>query len=109
MKTMTMTEQEMNRRHAEYMRDDLRRAYNADGLYDYIVEQELDVEYTLDSSKELIGVCLYIELGGPTTWIDTRRNELVVHHGDSANTGYALLDEGICDAITDIYREIMEF
>ena len=36
-----------------------------ESLYDYIADV-LDVEYTLDSGKHLIGVNLYVTLGGPT-------------------------------------------
>ena len=40
-------------------------------LWDYLADV-LDVEYTLDYSKKLIGVRLAITLGGPNIYIDTR-------------------------------------
>lgn len=41
----------------------------------------LDIEYTLDSNRELIGARIYVTLGGPTVWIDTRHNEIVCRWG----------------------------
>lgn len=49
-------------------------------FYDWL-NDILDIEYTLDSRRELIGARIYVTLGGPTVWIDTRYNEIVCHWG----------------------------
>ncbi len=72
-------------------------------LYDYISEV-LDIEYTLSSSKELIGVKLWVTLGGPNIYIDTRAGEIVGHWGsDSAR---AWVPSEICEEITGYFEEI---
>ena len=57
------------------------RATNDDGeqatFYDYF-EDPLDYEYTIASNGEYLGVRVYVTLGGPNVWIDTRRGEIGV-------------------------------
>lgn len=75
-------------------------------LYDYISDV-LDIEYTLNCSKELIGVRLWVTLGGPNIYIDTRAGEVVGHWGtDSAR---AWVPSEICEEITSYFDDIMEF
>ena len=80
---------------------------NEDGeqasIWDYIAENALDVEYTLDSNKRLIGVCVYVTLGGPTCWIDTRRNTVTCHWGSDSAEVY--IDNDLSDEITSIYDD----
>lgn len=50
-------------------------AYNAEEemeytLGDYLMDA-LDVDYRISSSGECIGVRVWVQLGGPTVWIDT--------------------------------------
>lgn len=117
-----MTEQgealRIAKRYAHYIRD----LYNADlteeeaeerrengepaDIYDYIAEA-LDVEFTLDSRKQLVGVTLYVALGGPTVWIDTRRQEVHCHWG--YGDAWSGLDSDICEAIAQYYEDYMEF
>lgn len=75
-------------------------------IYDYISEA-LDVEFTLDSGKNLVGVTLYVALGGPTVWIDTRRQEVRCHWG--FGDAWSGLDSDICEAIAQYYEDCMEF
>lgn len=72
-------------------------------LYDYVAENALDVEYTLDSSKRLIGVCIYVTLGGPTCWIDTRRNTVTCHWGSDSAEVY--IDNDLSDELTECYND----
>lgn len=76
------------------------------GIYDYIAEA-LDVEFTLDSRKQLVGVTLYVALGGPTVWVDTRRQEVRCHWG--FGDAWSGLDSDICEAIAQYYKNYMEF
>lgn len=75
-------------------------------LYDYISDV-LDIEYTLNSSKELIGVRLWVTLGGPNIYIDTRAGEVVGHWGCDA--ARAWVPSEICEEITSYFDDIMEF
>ena len=52
-------------------------ATNNDGgeqatFYDYF-EDPLDYEYTIGADGSYLGVRVYVALGGPNVWIDTRR------------------------------------
>ena len=72
-------------------------------IYDYISDS-LDVEYTLNSSKELIGVKLWVTLGGPNIYIDTRNGEVVGHWG--SDCARAWVPSEICEEITSYFEEI---
>ena len=55
------------------------RATNEDGeqatFYDYF-QDALDYEYTIGSNGDYLGVRVYVALGGPNIWVDTRRGEI---------------------------------
>lgn len=126
MKTMEKVElseqKEEARKIAQSCAHDIRSLWNADlteeeaeerrengedaDIYDYL-DGALDVEFTLDSRKNLIGVTVYVSLGGPTVWIDTRRQEVRCHWG--FGDSWAGLDSDICEAITSYYEEMLEF
>lgn len=96
------------RDYAQNIADELRSLYNGEkvedneSLADYICDRTLDIEYTLDSSKELIGVTLYITLGGPTAYIDTRWNKVVCSWGScSASVDF---DSDISEYINDYFN-----
>ena len=73
-------------------------------LYDYLSDAALDVEYTLDSARNLIGVSIWLTVGGPSCWIDTRRKEVVTAWGSERAS--LPLDDDICNAITELYADI---
>ena len=82
------------------------RATNDDGeqatFYDYF-DDPLDFEYTIASNGEYLGVRVYVTLGGPNVWIDTRRGEI----GGARGTDRAdrWLPREICDEIDEIFSE----
>ena len=100
-------------KYAESIRNDLNELFNGEtvdeceSLIDYLCENELDVEYTLNSQKDIIGVRIYVTLGGPTCWIDTRNGEVVCAWG--RDRAAAWLASEICDEINDFYAECMTF
>lgn len=55
------------------------RATNDDGepatMWDYF-NDPLDFEYTVSARGDYMGVRVYVALGGPNIWIDTRRGEI---------------------------------
>ena len=74
-------------------------------MYDYM-DDVLEVEYTIDSRREYIGARLYVTLGGPTVYIDTRDQMVCLHcGGERAEWG---LSYNTCGAIDDVLREMWE-
>ena len=72
-------------------------------LFDY-VNDSLDIEYTLDSRRNLLGVRLWMTLGGPNIYIDTRGGEVVGHWG--SDCARAWVPSEICEEITSYFEEI---
>lgn len=95
--------------YAKNIRDDLNKLYNGESveecesLFDYLAENALDIEYTLNSAKALIGVRIYVTLGGPTCWIDTRNGEVVCSWG--TDRAAAWLASEICEEINAYFSE----
>lgn len=82
---------------------------NEDGepmsMYDYFSDP-LDYEYTISSRGDFLGVCVYVALGGPTVWIDTRRGEICGTWG--ADKAEAWLPSEIAEEIDQIFEEYYE-
>ena len=59
--------------------DDEREQRQEDGepcdLYDYF-NDALDIEYTISSHGDYLGASIWVTIGGPSIWIDTRENEI---------------------------------
>lgn len=53
----------------------------ASNLYEYF-DDYLDVEYTINSNGDYLGACIWIGLGGPNIWIDTRDREIKLAWGN---------------------------
>lgn len=97
------------REYAESIRNDLNKLYDGEtvdeceSLLDYIADA-LDVEYTLNSNRELIGVRVYVTLGGPNCWIDTRNGEVVCCWG--TDRASAWLASEVCEEIDTYFEDI---
>lgn len=52
-------------------------------LYEYFYDV-LDIEYTISSRGDYLGASIWITLGGPNIWIDTRENEIKGRWGSDA-------------------------
>ena len=100
------------REYAEMIRNDVNSLYEGktvdecESLFDYIADS-LDVEYTLNSQRELIGVRVYVTLGGPTCWIDTRNSEVVCAWG--SDRWSAWLASEVCDEINSYFEDFLNF
>lgn len=99
----------MLRRYCENARDELTAACDnqrngeEDGdIYDYIADA-LDVEYRLNSRLELIGVKLYVALGGPNIWVDTYTRGIEGAWG--ADAWSTPLDSDICEELDQYFEE----
>ena len=100
------------REYAEMIRNDINSLYEGkivdecESLFDYVAEA-LDVEYTLNSQRELIGVRVYVTLGGPTCWIDTRNGEVACAWGTDKESVW--LASEVCDEINSYFEEFLNF
>lgn len=72
-------------------------------IYDYLAENVLDSEYTIDSNYNYKSCRLYITLGGPTVWIDTREQEIKISWGTEKDAIW--LPSEICEEIDSIQEE----
>ena len=96
------------REYAEMIRNDVVSLYGGktvdeyESLYDYVADA-LDVEYTLNSRRELIGVRVYVTLGGPNCWIDTYSGEVVCAWGSGKESAW--LASEVCEEITSYFVE----
>ena len=98
--------------YCERIRANLENIYNGnekndDGetvtLWDYVNGDALDFEYTISSDGSYLGVRLYVTLGGPNIWVDTRNGEIAGAWGtDRANVW---LPPKIAAALDVIFEE----
>lgn len=72
-------------------------------LLDYF-NDVLDINYILNSNRELIGVRLLLTWGGPTIWLDTLHNELTLSWWNEFER--LDLDNDICNSILEVFNEI---
>ena len=71
-------------------------------MYDYF-NDVLDVEYTISSRGDYLGAHIWITLGGPNIWIDTRYNKIKGRWGtDSVDVW---LPSEISNEIDSIFEE----
>ena len=103
-----------NRNYCKNIAEELKSIYNGevkndDGetmtLYDYM-RNVLDFEYTITSRREYKSVKIWVTLGGPNVWIDTRDSYIRLAWG-SEREEYPL-DYDVCDEINDIFEEYFD-
>lgn len=103
------------REYAEMIRNDVNSLYDGEtvdgceSLWDYVAEaaNALGVEYTINSIRELIGVRVYVTLGGPNCWIDTRNGEVVCAWGSDKESAW--LASEVCEEINSYFEEFLNF
>ena len=76
-------------------------------IYDYINEEVLDYNIILNSDKTLAGLRLYVTLGGPTCWIDTKLGEVVCSWG--TERGEYKVDAAVCAEINAQMTDVLGF
>ena len=74
-------------------------------LYDYFMDA-LDIEYTIGNRGDFLGVRVYVTLGGPTIWIDTRNGEIAGAWGTERASAW--LPSEIAEEINTIFEEYYE-
>lgn len=107
---MESTKTELSR-YCEGIKRDLAAIYNGDAknddgetvtLWDYF-EDALDVEYTVNSQGEYIAARIYVTLGGPNVWVDTRDGYVKGAWG--SDRAEVWLTDELRTAIDDIFSE----
>ena len=107
------------RTYCEGIREDIKSLYDltpdeierredegeSSSLLDYFADA-LDVEYTIDSRGEYLGCRVFVTLGGPNVWVDTRRGEVGGAWGTDRESVW--LPSEICDEIDGIFCEAYE-
>lgn len=104
--------------YVEGIRDDLKKLFEAEytdeerenmeesgeayDLYSYFADA-LDIEYTIDSRGEYLGAKIFVTLGGPNVWVDTRMGEVSGAWG--CDRASAWLPSEICEEIDSIFSE----
>ena len=98
-----------NRKYLEGIREEIENYYNGfeedgeeKGLCDYLSDV-LDYEITINSRMEYSSCKIWIALGGPNVWIDTREREIKLSWGGERDSIY--LDSDICDEIDSYFEE----
>ena len=106
------------KKYVDGIRDDLKNLYDSDitdeerdereengeayDLYSYF-NDALDIEYTIDSRGEYLGAKIYVTLGGPNIWIDTREGYVKGAWGTEREESW--IPSEICDEINSIFEE----
>ena len=74
----------------------------ASDLYEYF-DDCLDIEYTIDSSGDYLGTCIWVGIGGPNVWVDTRDRAVKLAWGsERAEWG---ISSDTAEAIDEIFEE----
>lgn len=101
-------------KYVDGIRDDLKAIYNGttteqndDGepatMYDWS-NDALDYEFTISSTGDVLGVRVYVTLGGPNVWVDTRNG--VVGGAWGTDRAEAGLPDAVTEEINGIFADI---
>ena len=91
--------------YTEEEREALEESGEAFDLWSYFADA-LDVEYTMNSAGEYIGARIFVTLGGPNVWVDTRDG--VVGGAWGCDRATSWLPCEVCEEIDAIYSESFE-
>lgn len=95
---------EVNTEEYDELREQLKEIEyaGASNLYEYFGDC-YDIEYTIDGSGDYLGVCVWICVGGPGIWVDTRDSAVKLAWGGERAEAYITSD--VVDAIDAIFEE----
>lgn len=99
--------EELNRLYEADFTEEEREAMEENGeafdLYSYF-DDVLDYEFTISSCRDFLGAKIWVTLGGPNIYIDTRAGEIVGHWG--TDEARVWLPSEISEEINSIFEEI---
>lgn len=76
-------------------------------LYDYFSDDIYNINYILDSNRELEAVRIMVACGGPNIYINTWDKKIELFWWNESGEYY--LDNEICEAINDVFAEIYSY
>ena len=76
-------------------------------LYDYFADDIYNINYILDSNRELEAVRIMVACGGPNIYINTWDKKVELFWWSESGEYY--LDNEICEAINDVFTGIYSF
>lgn len=77
--------------------------YELQSLYDYLIENGLDIEYRIGSDKEYRSAEIMVAWGGPNIYIDTAENRVKLFWGGERAECY--ISGSVSDEIDDVCEE----
>lgn len=83
----------------EELTDTTENNYPFESVADWMKENVLDTEYTVDSSLNVTGAKMFIDVGGPNIYIDTRAYMIVGNWG--TEHAQLSLDDEIIEYLED--------
>lgn len=99
--------EELEQLYSNEWTDEEREQRQEDGeacdLYDYFNDC-LDIEYTISSYGDYLGATIWVTVGGPSIWIDTRENEIKGRWGSDAVNIW--LPSEISNEIDNFFEEL---
>lgn len=73
------------------------------GAYEYL-DDVLDIEYVVNSTKEYLGARVLVAFGGPNIWINTRTNQVEGYWWDDQCIRHFDDVLGINDVLSDMWE-----
>jgi len=92
-----------NAEYTDEEREEMENNGEACDLYSYF-NDVLDYEYTISSRREYLGAKIWVTLGGPNIWIDTRAEQINGAWGNERETIY--ISKDIAAEIDSIFEEL---
>ena len=72
-------------------------------IWDYLIDQALDIEYTIDSDLDYVSARIMIAFGGPNIYIDTATSRVELYWGSSE--AHAYIDYKTRNMIDDYFED----
>lgn len=73
-------------------------------LWDYFTDDVYNIDYILDSNRELKAVRVMIACGGPNIYIDTETEKVELYWW--TERGEAYIDRDVCEEVNEVFREL---
>lgn len=72
-------------------------------VFDWL-SNALDIEYTVDNRKELLGARILVAWGGPNIWVDTRKNRVEGYWWNEHEYAEFIDNVGLNDAVQELWE-----
>jgi hypothetical protein len=86
-----------------YEPEDVPEGEDEPSVFDWL-SNALHIEYTVDNRKELLGARIMVAWGGPTIWVDTRRNRVEGYWWNEKEYADYIDNVGLNDAVSELWE-----